>query len=268
MLIDSEGWFGMEPLDLELDWHRWFERWETMQNCYIPQRLYRFDLMFELADMPRDGHVQILDLGCGPGSLSFLALERYPNARIVAVDCDPVLLTMGQEVAGKEADRIRFVQVDIRQADWWVEYEGAFDLVVSATALHWLNAEHLAEIYRRVYQVLKPAGWFMNSDHVASAGPNTQSRFRDMKEARQRIAFEESGAADWDAFWDGLARELGQINMQELRNIDEYWEGTEDGQPQQFHIETLRQCGFEQVEIHWQDLGDAVMGARKPVSRE
>ena len=89
-----------------------------------------------------------------------------------------------------------------------------------------------------------------------------------MKEARQRIAFEESGADDWNAFWDGLARELGQINMQELRNIDEYWEGTEDGQPQQFHIETLRQCGFEQVEIHWQDLGDAVMGARKPVSRE
>jgi cyclopropane fatty-acyl-phospholipid synthase-like methyltransferase len=257
----------MKPLDVDLDWHRWFEQWEAMQNCYIPQRLHRFDLMFELADMPRDGAVHILDLGCGPGSLSFRALERYPNARIVAVDFDPVLHTMAQEVAGVRADRIQFVQVDIRQAAWWAEYDGTFDLVVSATALHWLNAEHLDEIYRRVYKALKPGGRFINSDHVASDDPQMQIRFREMKEARQRTAFQESRADDWNTFWDGLARELGQINMQELRDIDEYWEGTEDGQPQQFHIEALQQSGFEQVKIHWQDLGDAVMGARKPVVR-
>jgi len=83
----------MTLLDSDLDWHQWFERWEAMQNCYIPQRLYRFDLMLQLADLSREGEVQILDLGCGPGSLAFRALQRYSNARIVAVDFDPVLLT-------------------------------------------------------------------------------------------------------------------------------------------------------------------------------
>jgi cyclopropane fatty-acyl-phospholipid synthase-like methyltransferase len=255
----------MNPLDLDLDWHQWFERWEAMQDCYIPERLHRFDLMFERAGMARGGEVDILDLGCGPGSLSFRALQRYPNARIVAADFDPVLLTMGQKVAGKRAGRIRFVQVDIREAAWWAEYGHAFDLVVSATALHWLNEEHLAETYQRVYEVLKPGGRFMNTDHVASDDPQMQTRFREIKEATQQEAFQESRADDWSTFWDDLAHELGQVDLQELRNVDEYWEGTEDGQPQQFHIDALRRCGFDQIEIHWQDLGDAVIGAGKPV---
>jgi len=267
MAVGSAGWLLMELLDLVLDWHRWFERWEAMQDCYIPERLHRFDLMFERANMPRDGQVQILDLGCGPGSLSFRALQHFPNARIVAVDFDPVLLTMGRKVAGVRADRIQFVQVDVRQADWWADYDGRFDLVVSATALHWLNAEHLAEIYRRVYQALKPGGRFINSDHVASDDPQVQIRFREMKEAKQQAAFQESRAYDWNTFWDDLAREFGEVDLQELRDLDEYWEGTEDGQPQQFHIDALRWCGFEQVGIYWQDLGDVVIGARKPMPR-
>ena len=257
----------MKPLDIDPDWHQWFEEWEAMQDCYIPERLHRFDLIFERVGMPREVQIDILDLGCGPGSLSFRALQRYPNARIVAVDFDQVLLTMGQNVAGKRADRIRFIQTDIREADWWAEYAEAFDLVVSATALHWLNAEHLAETYLRVYEVLKPGGHFINTDHIASDDPQMQTRLREMKEARQQAAFQESRAYDWNTFWDDLARQLDRVDLRELRNIDEYWEGTEDGQPEQFHIDTLRRCGFEEIEVYWQDLGDAVIGARKPVAR-
>ncbi len=257
----------MMLLDSDLDWHHWFERWEAMQNCYIPQRLYRFDLMLQLADLSREGEVQILDLGCGPGSLAFRALQSYPNARIVAVDFDPVLLAMGQQIAKETTDRIQFMRADIRQSDWWAPYEGIFDLVLSATALHWLNAEHLAQTYQRIHQVLKPGGWFMNSNHIASDNPETQTHYRQMLQAKQQEAFRATGADDWNGFWEKLGRELGQLDLQALRNEAEFWEGTEDGQPKQFHIAVLRQCGFEQVEFHWQDLGEAVIGARKPLVR-
>jgi len=118
-----------------LDWQHWFEHWETMLNCYVPQRPYRFDLMLRLADLPREDQVQILDLGCGPGSLGFRALRRYPNAHVVAVDSDPVLLSMGQAIGQETASRIQFVQADIQQPDWWAPYDETFDLVLSATAL-------------------------------------------------------------------------------------------------------------------------------------
>jgi len=159
------------------------------------------------------------------------------------------------------------MRADIRQADWWAPYEGVFDLVLSATALHWLNAEHLAQIYQRIHQALKPSGWFMNSDHMASDNPETQTRYRQMLQAKQRAAFRATGADDWNGFWEKLGRELGQLDLKALRNEAEYWEGTEDGQPKQFHIAVLRRCGFEQVEFHWQDLGEAVIGARKPLAR-
>ncbi|MBN1888561.1 MAG: hypothetical protein JW850_11245, partial [Thermoflexales bacterium] len=63
----------MQSLDvtIELDWLMWYDRWETMQNCYVPQRLRRFDLMLQLIDLPREAPLHVLDLGCGPGSLAF-----------------------------------------------------------------------------------------------------------------------------------------------------------------------------------------------------
>ena len=251
-------------LDIDLDWRLWFDRWEAMQNCYIPQRLHRFELMLAIPHLPREAEVQILDLGCGPGSLAFFALRRHANARIVAVDFDPVLLAIGRQMARGTTDRIAFVRADIREAGWWEAYDGTFDLVLSATALHWLSARHLAQTYRRVYRALKPGGWLMNSDHVAHDDPQTQTRYRQMLQERQRAAFRATNAHDWNGFWEALGREVSQMDLPALRNAAAFWEGTDDGQPRLFHIAQLRQCGFDHVDVHWQDLGEAVIGARKP----
>jgi ubiquinone/menaquinone biosynthesis C-methylase UbiE len=247
-----------------MDWQQWFARWEAMQNCYVPYRLHRFDLMLRLPDLPVDSRLSILDLGCGLGSVAFHALGRYPHARVVAVDWNPVLLDMGRRMAeAKGEERIRFVQADIRRPDWWAAYEEAFDLVLSANALHWLNADHLAETYRRVYRALKPGGWFMISDHIASDYPETQARYRQMLQAQQRAALSTTNADDWDGFWEALSREMGQSDLLAQHNQAEIWEGSEDGQPRQFHLDALRACGFQQIEFHWQEMGEAIIGARK-----
>jgi SAM-dependent methyltransferase len=243
----------------ELDWHHWFARWEAMQNCYVPHRLYRFELMLRLADLPREEEVHILDLGCGPGSLSFHALRYYPNARITAADFDPVILAVGRGVS--ESDRIQFVQTDFRDTDWWEPYEDTFDLVMSSTALHWLSVENLKRLYERTYRALKPGGWFFNSDHIASDNPDVQAYYRKLLEVNQQSSFHVIGADDWEGFWRELEQAMGQ---EQDRSGEELWEGTDNGLPRQFHVETLKACGFWQVAFHWQDLGEAVIGARKP----
>lgn len=244
-----------------LDWQRYYERWEAMQNCYVPQRIYRFDLMLRLANLPRDEEVHILDLGCGPGSLSFRALRSYPRAHVLAVDFDPIMLTMGREVAGEAADRIAFQRVDLRQPGWWAPYEETFDLIVSSTALHWLNADNLRKLYQRVYWALQPGGRFFNSDHMASSDPEVQAHYEKLLHVDQQTAFHVVGADDWERFWQDLEQALGQPID---RSQEDLWEGTDSGLPRQFHVEALRACGFEQVAFHWQDLGEAVMGAKKP----
>ncbi|MBN1976615.1 MAG: class I SAM-dependent methyltransferase [Anaerolineae bacterium] len=243
----------------KLDRQHWFARWEAMQNCYVPHRLYRFDLMLKLADLSREGEAHILDLGCGPGALSFCALRHYPKARIVAADFDPVMLAIGRGVA--ETDRVQFVRVDLRQAGWWEPYEETFDLIVSSTMLHWLSEGNIKRLYAHIYRALKPGGQFFNSDHMASNDPAIQAHYRKLLHVNQQSAFHVVGADDWESFW----RELEQAAGEKLdRSEEELWEGTDNGLPRQFHVETLRASGFEQVAFHWQDMGEAVIGARKP----
>jgi SAM-dependent methyltransferase len=162
-------------------------------------------------------------------------------------------------VVNEKTDCIQFVLADIRRADWWGPCEGMFDLVMSATALHWLSAENLAQVYRHIYEALKPGGWLLNSDHVASDDPEMQARYRQILVEKQQAAFGAAGADNWDGFWQSLRRELEWPGVHET----ELWEGTDDGLPRQFHFKALQACGFEQVAVHWQDLGEAVVGARK-----
>lgn len=254
----------MDLTDLDLDWQVWFARWEAMQNCYVPHRTERFDIMLKLPGFPRETELRILDLGCGPGSLSFRALAHFPNARIVAVDFDPVLLAMGQKLATQKSSQIDFKRVDIREPDWWTSCKCQFHLVVSATALHWLGPENLAQAFRRVLDVLKPGGWFFNSDHVASEDPAKQPSYREMLQRTRQEAFSTTGADDWNGFWESLGHAVGRQDLAKLRNVNHFWEGTDDGQPRQFHLASLRECGFEQVKVHWQEFGEAVIGCRKP----
>ncbi|HUT74816.1 MAG TPA: methyltransferase domain-containing protein [Armatimonadota bacterium] len=248
----------------KLDWRCWFERWQRMQDCYVPQRRRRFDLIFQFPQLGPEDEVHILDLGCGPGSLAFHAFRHHPNARVVAVDLDPVLLEIGQHVAEQTEVQVQFLNRDVRQTDWWRSCEGRFELVVSATTLHWLGRHSLAELYQCVFRALKPGGWFMNSDHIASDAPGLQERYRQMLSTAREAAFSAASADDWDGFWNELARDLGDSEMLAVRKATEYWEGSEDGQPRQFHVSALRQCGFEPVDVIWQEMGEAIVGARRP----
>ncbi len=54
-------------------------------------------------------HFVALDLACGPGSMSQRLLSRFPQARSVAVDIDPILLLLGQQVLGDMQGRLRWM---------------------------------------------------------------------------------------------------------------------------------------------------------------
>ena len=246
----------------KINWQHWYARWEQMQNCYVPHRVYRFELMLKLANLAREAELKILDLGCGPGSLTFQALRYYPRARVTAVDFDPVMVQMGQAMAQHKGvdDQVQFVEVDLRQTDWWAPYKGAFDLILSATALHWLGKSSLTRVYQQAYRALVPGGQFFNSDHIASDDAGVQARYRDLLHVNQQSAFHVVGADDWEQFWQEIQQALGHTVD---RSAEELWEGTDNGLPRQFHRATLRACGFTQVAFHWQELGEAIIGAQK-----
>jgi hypothetical protein len=69
-----------------------------------------------------------------------------------------------QRLAG-HSDRLRYVLCDLTDPSWPQQVGGAFDLAVSAIALHNLrDPEKIFACYRAVHTLLKPRGCFLNCD--------------------------------------------------------------------------------------------------------
>jgi SAM-dependent methyltransferase len=103
----------------------------------------------------REAPARIVDLGCGTGVGTFALLERFPDARVTAVDGSADLLRRLQDRADQAgvADQVDTVLADLDAA--WPTLDRP-DLVWAAASLH-----HLADpvaVLRRVHDALAPDG--------------------------------------------------------------------------------------------------------------
>ncbi|MFC7739880.1 class I SAM-dependent methyltransferase [Nocardiopsis composta] len=83
----STGTAGI-PSDVAAEW---VDRWDSQQEGYVPHREERFAVLADvvaaaLADVAAP---VVVDLGCGPGSLTARLAERLPRASFIGVDADP-----------------------------------------------------------------------------------------------------------------------------------------------------------------------------------
>ena len=90
----------------------------------------------------------VYDLGCGPGNVTALLRERWPEADLTGVDSSPEMLAKAAEALPD----VRFEQIDM--ADW--RPATAADVIYSNAALHWLD-DHAA-LFPRLLGMLAPGG--------------------------------------------------------------------------------------------------------------
>lgn len=90
----------------------------------------------------------VVDLGAGPGTLTALLAERWPQADVLAVDGSPQMVARAQEVPGIGAQL-----GDVRS---WEPPRG-IDVLVTNAMLQWVPG-HL-ELLPRLVDMLAPGGW-------------------------------------------------------------------------------------------------------------
>lgn len=146
---------------------RWVERWERQQQRYAVDREERFTVIADVVEQAVTGRSDrplVVDLGCGPGSLAARLARRLPDADIVGVDMDPLLLELART---HHADAARYVDAMIGEEGWThaLRLDRPLDAAVSTTALHYLGPDALHRTYRQLAALLRPGGVLVNGDH-------------------------------------------------------------------------------------------------------
>ncbi|MGE3288824.1 MAG: trans-aconitate 2-methyltransferase [Pseudonocardia sp.] len=237
--------------------------WERQQEVYIPLREVRFELILDLVARLAPAGPRVLDLACGPGSVSARVLDRFPDAEVVAVDLDPLLLALGRLDRSGRARGPVWVHADLRDPGWTDRLPvTCFDAIVSTTALHWLTGGQLSELYQRLHSLLRPGGVFLNGDYLPPSRPwgTIAATMREIGEARQEVAVA-AGADDWETWWSRV-RATPEL-AEEVRAHDETFADklAHEAPSREFHLEALRDCGFADVELVWHDLTEGLICA-------
>ena len=126
-----------------------------MPHTWDPERYLAFadergrpfaDLLARVgAPSPRE----VVDLGCGPGHLGGLLLERWPQARITGLDSSPEMISAAQALG----QPVHYAVADLRE---WRPTRPV-DVLVSNATLQWVP-EHL-DLLPALLAALAPWGW-------------------------------------------------------------------------------------------------------------
>lgn len=248
-----------------IDWAGWLRRWDKQQTGYLAGREERYNAMLDVVDALLPDEFLAVDLASGPGSLSQRLLNRFPRARCIAIDLDPVLLAVGRGALGSMNGRLRWHEADIMEESWLDELrETQVDAVLTTTALHWLPVERLIYLFRQLGELVRPGGVVLNGDHM-SFSPNMpvfEGVSQTVKELRRKMAFEEQGIENWEGWWDALRNIPGLGDLFDERDRRFAWRENAWVNPgYDFQKAALEEAGFVEVGIIWQNMDNRVLMA-------
>ncbi len=123
----------------------------------------------------------LLDIGCGTGLELDEIFRLRPDIRVTGIDLEPAML---ERLRDKHRDRdIRLIQGDYFQVPLG---ESCFDAAVSFETLHHFRAEDKLILFRKLYQVLRPGGCYLEADYIAESEEMEAYLFAECARRRER----------------------------------------------------------------------------------
>lgn len=225
-------------------------------HLFVPDREEQIATVLDLIpELPKSGEGLLVDLCCGAGPLTAALLERFPRARVLAMDLSPAMLEHVRSTLSGAGDRLQTRQFDLSDTSWrrFPEPVHAF---VSSLAIHHLDGEGKRRLFCDLAAALAPGGAVVIADLVRPASPAGQAlAAKAWDEAVRRRSLEIAG--DLAPY---------KIFQEELWNFysDPDPDPIDQPSPLINQLQWLAEAGLIGVEVHWMKAGHAIFSGFRP----
>ena len=227
----------------------------------IPLANEQIDIMLRLIRASQPEVNWVLDLGCGDGILGTAVLDQYPSANGIFIDFSQPMLTAAQQRLGNNPNAHTILQ-DYGEPDWlekiqklhnsqFTIHDSQFDVIVSGYSIHHQPDDRKKEVYTELYHLLKPGGIFINIEHVKSADPWLETRFKELMVDKIYQLQQQNGS---DKTWEDVDREFYSRPDKDANILA----------PVEAQCDWLRTIGYEKVDIYLKIFELSVFGGIKP----
>ena len=119
---------------------------------------------FTAEKLPMTPECHVLDLGCGTGLELCEYYKRNPTAIVTGIDLsEGMLRALEQKLFGKPITLIRGSYFDVPFSF------SCYDAAVSVESLHHFTGEEKLPLYKKLYESLRPYGYFILTDYFAKS---------------------------------------------------------------------------------------------------
>ena len=223
----------------------------------IPLAREQIGIMLTLLATRQEPVRSFIDLGCGDGILAAALLDKYPESQGVLADFSEPMLEQARIQLKDFADQLQFVNLDYANPAWVDKIlalspsKGGFDTIVSRYSIHHQPDERKRSVYKEIFDLLAPGGWFINIEHILPAASLATDLLDDhIINGRYAIEVGNGGSKSWQEIADVfLNRPDRKANLLAPVETQSDW---------------LREIGFEQVDCYFRIFELAVFGGRRP----
>lgn len=241
----------------------WQRRWDELEERYVPDRDLWIGALLDVVDAIGAESPTVLDLACGTGTVTRRLLQRRASARSIAVDVDPVLLTIASATFDGD-DRVRVVRADLRSPRWIDAVpDRQIDAALTATALHWLHEDAVRRLYRDLARLVRPGGAVAHAEVMPLVDLPILGVGVARVEHERQAARLPDGRSDWNAWWELAAQDPSLRAASADRRVvfPTSYPSEEFSPPAEWHIAALRDAGFTEAGVVWRSGTGAVVAA-------
>jgi SAM-dependent methyltransferase len=211
--------------------------------------------------------IRVLDVGAGPGHLTYEFYKRHPDSKtqFVLMDSWSPLLNMALDRLKGLGAPPQLVHRNYNEPGWETGL-GTFDAIVSNNSIFNLKEAFLPEFYKTCFGLLKPNGLLLNQQSCGYETPNFGAVAKSLPDALAPHRFMTPAEVE-------LGKRLVKEDVEDRRALDEFKSQVSptarDGGgyaslhvPASRHVQCLLSAGF-QADIIWRKMEFVVMAAVK-----